>query len=85
MVEVSGSEDNFEVFNQFQSPKVPSCDFGDLPLAKANHTNEAPSIPNAMVLQQKTRSSLLDLLESYAGGNMPNKTIQTKTFTPYPS
>ena len=43
MVEVSGSKDNFKVFNQFQSLKVPSSDFGDLPLAKASHAKEALS------------------------------------------
>ena len=35
-----------------------------------------------MVLQRKTRSSLLDLLESHAGGYMPVKAIQTKPLTP---
>ena len=36
-----------------------------------------------MVLQRKTRLSLLDLLESHAGGNMLEKTIQTKPLTPH--
>ena len=35
-----------------------------------------------MVLQRKTRTSLLDLLESHAGGNVPKTTIQTKPSTP---
>ena len=50
VVEVSDSEDNFEVFNQLQSPKASTGDFGDLPPAQASHTYEALSIPNAMVL-----------------------------------
>ena len=50
VVEVSDSEDNFEVFNQLQSPEASTGDFGDLPPAQASHTYEALSIPNAMVL-----------------------------------
>ena len=50
MVEVSDSEDNFEVFNQLQSPEASTGDFGDLPPAEVSHTYEALSIPNAMVL-----------------------------------
>ena len=35
-----------------------------------------------MVIQRKSRSSLLNLLESHAGGNVPKKAIQTKPSTP---
>ena len=35
-----------------------------------------------IVLQRKTGSSLLDLLESHVGGNVPEKAIQTKPSTP---
>ena len=31
-----------------------------------------------MVLQHKMRTSLLDLLESHAGGNVPKKVVQVK-------
>ena len=78
MVEVLDSEDNFEVFNQPQSPEGPTGDFDDLPPAQASHTQEALSIPNAMVLQRKMRTSLFDLLESHTGVNMPEKAIQAK-------
>ena len=64
VVEVSDSKDEFKVFNKLQSLKAPTGDFSDLPLAQASHTQEALSIPNAMVLQHKTRTSLLDLLEA---------------------
>ena len=64
VVEVSDSKDEFKVFNKLQSPEAPTDDFSDLPLAQASHTQEALSIPNAMVLQHKTRTSLLDLLEA---------------------
>ena len=39
-------------------------------------------ILDTMVLQRKTRSSLLDLLESHTGGNVPEKAIQPKPPTP---
>ena len=64
MVEVPNSEDDFEIFNQLQSPGASTSDFGDLPPAQASHTQKALFIPNAMVLQHKTRTSLLDLLEA---------------------
>ena len=66
IVEVSKSDDDFKVFNQPQSAEVPAGDFSHLPLAQVSHTQEAPTILNTMVLQCKTRSSLLDLLESHA-------------------
>ena len=37
VVEVSDSEGGFEVFNQPQSPKAPTGDFNDLPLAQVSN------------------------------------------------
>ena len=54
-------EDNFEVFNHPQSPEALVGDFSHLPPAQVSHTQEAPTVLDAMVLQCKTRSSLLDL------------------------
>ena len=82
MVEVSNSEDDFEVFNQPQSLEALVGDFSHLLPTKVSHTQEALIVLDVMVLQRKTRSSLLDLLESHAGGNMPKKAIQTKPPTP---
>ena len=82
VVEVSDFEDDFEVFNQPQSPKVPAGDFSHLPPAQVSHLQEALIVLHAIVLQHKTRSSLLDLLESYAGGNVLETAIQTKSPTP---
>ena len=73
MVKVLDSEDDFEVFNQPESPEIPVDDLGQLPSAQISHTQEASSIPDAMVLQHKTRSSLYDLLESHIGGNVLEK------------
>ena len=82
IVEVSKSDDDFKVFNQPQSTEVPTGDFSHLPLAQVSHTQEAPTVLDAMVLQCKTRSSLLDLLESHAGGNVPKKAVQPRPPTP---
>ena len=78
MVEVLDSEDNFEVFNQPQSLEAPAGDFSHLPPAQVSNLQETSSVPNAMVLQHKTKTSFLDLLESHAGGNVPKTVIQTK-------
>ena len=82
MVEVSDFEDDFEVFNQPQSPKVPAGDFSHLPPAQVSRLQEALIVPDAIVLQHKTRLSLLDLLESHVGGNVLETAIQTKSPTP---
>ncbi|KAL0000243.1 hypothetical protein SO802_019845 [Lithocarpus litseifolius] len=78
IVEVLDSEDGFEIFNQPQSPEVPAGDLNHIPPAQVSHVQEDPNIPDAMVLQCKTRPSLIDLLEAHVGGNVPKKAIQTK-------
>ena len=50
VVEVSDSKDDFEVFNQPQSPKAPTGDFNHLPLAQVSNLQGTSSVPNAMVL-----------------------------------
>ena len=53
MVEVSNSKDDFEVFNQPQSPGVLVGDFSHLPLTQVSHTQEASIVLDAIVLQRK--------------------------------
>lgn len=82
IVEVSDSEDKFEVFNRPESPKVPSGDFSNLPLAKVNHIQEeGSSIPKGMGIQCRARTSLHDLLKSQARGNIPKKIAQPQSST----
>ena len=64
---------DFEVFNQTQSPEAPTSDFSHLPSAQVTHTQGDSSIPEAIGLQCKPKMSLLDLLESHTGGNVPEK------------
>ena len=77
MVEISDFEDNFEVFNQPQSPEPPADDFSHLLPAQVSSTQEALSVPNAIVLQHKAKTSLLELLESHAGGSVLKVVVQT--------
>ena len=85
MAEVSDSEDDFEVFNLPQSPEALVGDFGYLPPTQVSNLQGTSSVPDAMVLQRKTRTSLLKLLESHVGGNVPEVAIQAKPPTPPPS
>ena len=85
MVEVSGSEDNFEVFNRPQSLEVLTGDFSHLPLIEVSQTQGDLSVPEAIGIQCKARSSLQELLESQAGGNALGKAAQTKLPTPPPT
>lgn len=83
MVEISEfeDEDEFEVFNQYQSSEALTKDFSHLPLAQVSQIPEDPSIPEAIWLQRRKRNSLHDLLESQAGGNVPKKIAQPKPLT----
>ena len=78
IVEVSNSEDDFEVFNWPLSPKVPAEDSSHLPLAQVSQTQWDFPISEAMAIQRKPRSTLQELLESQAGGNAPKKANQSK-------
>lgn len=84
-MEVSDSEEDFEVFDQLQSPEPSSLDFSHLPSTQVSSIQEAPSVPDAMVLQRKYKTSLLELLESYAGGTVPKVAIQTRPSNPLPA
>ena len=85
VVEVSDFEEDFEVFNQPLSSEPINANFSHLPPAQVSNIQEAPSIPNAMVLQCKAKTSLLELLESHVEGIVPEVAIQTKPPTPLPT
>ena len=88
VVEVSDSEDEFEVFNQALYPETLTPDLGH-PSFDLSH----PFIPilDKMGIQRKLRSNLLDLIESQPRRDTPRKAAQTKPPThplphlPYPS
>ena len=83
VVEVSDSEEDFEAFNQPQSPDSPSATFSLLP-AQVSDIQEPSDIPDIMVQQRKPKTSLLELLKSHTRGSMPEVAVQTRPFTPLP-
>ena len=64
IVEVSDSEDEFDVFNQILSPEASSGDLGFPSLAQSSPHQEAASTSNEMGIQHKQRPTLQELLES---------------------
>ena len=58
IIDVSYSKDDYEVFNQPQSPKIRTDDLGHLLPTQVSHDQEATDIPDAMGIQRKSRSSL---------------------------
>ena len=73
IVEVSDSEDKFDVFNQPLSPKAST---GDLRLpfpSQSSHHRGSISILDDMGIQRKQRSTLQELLESQPGKDAPEK------------
>ena len=74
-MEVSESEEDFEVFNQPQSPEPTDANFIHLSPAQVSSVQEALSIPDTMVLQHKAKTSLLEVLESHVGGIVPEVAI----------
>ena len=82
VVEVSDSKDKFEVFNQALSPKTSTFDL-DHPSLDLGHLFVL--ILDEMEVQCKTRSNLLDLVESQPKRDAPGKATQTKPPTPPPA
>ena len=64
VVEISESKDDFEIFNQPLPSEPLVTNFSQLLPAQVSHTQEDSTVPNAMVIQHKSKSSLLDLLEA---------------------
>ena len=61
IVEVSDSEDNFDMFNQSES------------LAEESQIQEASPVPDIMGIQRKPMTGLLDVMESTSGSKVPEK------------
>ena len=76
------SEDDFEVFNQPESPEVPTGDFSHLLSTKLSQTQGDLLVLEAMGIQRKQRTSLWEVMESSTGGMVPEKTTQAKLLPP---
>ena len=88
MIEVADSskdfDEDFGAFNQSSPAESPLDPFSHLPPAQVSNSQEPSNIPEAMVLQRKTKTSLLELLKSYAKRFIPKVAIQTRPSTPFP-
>ena len=74
MVEVTDSEDKFEVFNKDLSPETSITDLSP---------HFSPII-DEMGIQHKPKSSLLELIENQPGRDAPRRTVCSKSPTPPP-
>jgi len=79
---VSDSEDNFEVFNQPQSPEAFTGDFNHLPPAEVSQTQGDLPILEAIGIHRKPRGGLFGIMESQSGSKAPKKTTPTKLLHP---
>ena len=84
IVEVSDSEDDFDVFNQPLSPEAPIGDLNNPFPVQTNYTQEEAAIPTDMGMQRKQRTGLLEVMESSTGGKAPEKPSQAKLPPPAP-
>ena len=81
-VSESNSEDLYEVFNQPLFPVTSTGVLGQSSLPQSSRFEGAALLSNEMETQRKQKSTLLDLLESQPGRDVPNKTPQTRLPTP---
>lgn len=84
MFEVVDSEEDFEFFDRLDPVESFATVPRPLPSAQINNNQETIDILEAMVLQRKN-TSLLELLESHAGGSTHEVTVQTQPQTPLPT
>ena len=84
-MEVSDSEEDFEIFDQPQSLEPSGATFSHLTPTQVSSVLETFDIPNTMVLQRKPKTSLLELLESHARRLVPEVAVQTRPPTPLPT
>jgi len=82
VVEVSDSEEVIEAFDQPQAPESSGATFNHFPPIQVSNVQKTSDIPDAMVLQRKPKTSLLELLESHVVGSVPEVAIQTRPPTP---
>ena len=71
VIELGQSEDEFDVFDQFDPSKDPLGDLGDPSLTEADL--QRTSSQADMVFKRKPSASLLDLIEGQSGKDVPGK------------
>ena len=79
VVDVSDSDDIYEVFNQPPSPVTTTNDLDQFSQLQSNDIKGAVTSSNEMGIQRKQRSNLQELLESQLGKDAPEKSAQTSS------
>ena len=83
-LEVVDLEEDFDVFSRPKFAESSSVSSRHLFSAQISSNQETTNIPEAMVLQRKN-TSLLELLESHAGGTTLEVVVNPRLSTPLPS
>ena len=83
-MDVSDSDDLYEVFDQPLSPETSPGDLGQTSQPLPNHFEGVASSEDEMGIQRKPRSTFQKLLESQPGRHAPTKAPQTRLPTPPP-
>jgi len=73
VVDVSDSDDIYEVFNQPPSPVTTTSDLDQFSQLQSSDIEGAVTLSNEMGIQWKQRSNLQELLESQLGRDAPEK------------
>ena len=84
MLEVVDLEEDFDVFDRPNFAESSSINSRPLPSTQVSGNQETIDIPEVMVLQWK-KTSLLELLESHAGGTTLEVAINHRPPTPLSS
>lgn len=85
MIEVLDSEEDFEVFDQPHPIESLGAKFKRLPSAQVSSIQEPSNVPEAMVLQRKKNTNLLELLELHAKVSTLEVAVQPRPLTPLPT
>ena len=85
VVDVSDSDDFYEVFDQPLSPEMSTNDLDQSSQPLPSHFKEVATSEDEMGIQRKPRSTLQELLESQLGRDAPTKAPHTRLPTPPPT
>ena len=85
VVDISDSNDLYEVFDQPLSPETSTGDLSQSFQPLPSHFEEVASLEDEMGIQRKPRSTLQKLLQSQSGKDAPTKAPQTRLLTPPPT
>ena len=85
VMDVSDSNNLYEVFDQPLSPETSTGDLSQSFQPLPSHFEEVASLEDEMGIQRKPRSTLQKLLQSQPGKDAPTKAPHTRLPTPPPT